>query len=70
MATNIFDETTGALARAAEVTVPTIQKYADLGLLEYRRASNGVRLFRRGQAGRVREILGERLANRGRRPAA
>lgn len=64
-----FDETTGALARAAGVTVPTVQKYADMELLDYRRASNGTRLFRRGQSEKVRQILAERLANRGRRPA-
>jgi DNA-binding transcriptional MerR regulator len=63
---DVFDETTGTLARAAAVTVPTVQKYADMGLLEYKRASNGIRLFRRGQSARVQQILAQRMGERGR----
>jgi DNA-binding transcriptional MerR regulator len=62
-----YTETTGKLAREAAVTVPTIALYADLGLLDYIRCSNGTRLFREGQALAVRKIYGERMANRGRR---
>jgi DNA-binding transcriptional MerR regulator len=65
-----YIDTTTKLAREAEVTGPTIALYADLGLLEFIRASNGTRLFRSGQAARVREIYSERMANRGRRKAA
>ncbi len=63
----IFDQTTGALARDAGVTVALIQKYADLGLIQFIRASNAQRLFRRGQADRVREIYSQRMSNRGRK---
>ena len=64
-----FTETSGSLARDAGVTVVTVNLYAKLGLLEYVTAANGVKLFRGGQADRVREILAERRANRGRRSA-
>jgi len=64
-----YTDTTSELARQARVTQPTIRKYADLGLLEFIVISNGVRLFRPGQADRVRAIYDERMAQRG-RPAA
>jgi DNA-binding transcriptional MerR regulator len=60
-------ETSGELAREARVTQPTIRKYADAGLLDFVIASNGTRLFRAGQAKKVREILATRLENRGRK---
>lgn len=65
-----YTDTIGALARAAEVTTPTVAKYARLGLLDYIVASNGTRLFRQGQAARVREIYTENVARRGRSAAA
>jgi hypothetical protein len=65
----MYTDTSGKLAREAETTVPTVNLYAKLGLLDFVLASNGVRLFRPGQGPRVREILNERLANRGRRSA-
>ena len=52
-----YCDTSGKLAREAGVTVPTIINYANASLLDYRRASDGTRLFRVGQAARVREIL-------------
>lgn len=64
-----FTDTSGSLAREAGVTVVTVNLYAKLGLLEYVVAANGVKMFRVGQAERVREILAERRGNRGRRPA-
>lgn len=64
-----FSDTTGELARTSATTPATVRVYAALGLLEYRVASNGMRLFRKGQAERVREILAERLAGRGRKRA-
>jgi DNA-binding transcriptional MerR regulator len=60
---------TSRLANDADVTSPTIRTYADLGLLDFIESSNGVRLFREGQAGRVREIYEARMRNRGRRSA-
>jgi len=68
-----YDQTTGELARRAATTVQSIIKYCDLGLLDYIRLSNGLRLLRRGQEPRVGEIRTERLSRRGRKakvPAA
>lgn len=64
-----YDETTGSLARKSEMTVQSVIKYCDLGLLDFIRCSNGSRLLRRGQEVRVREIRASRLANRGRKRA-
>lgn len=64
-----YTDTTSELARQANVTTPTIRKYADLDLLDYVTISNGIRLFRPGQADRVRTIYTDRMAQRG-RPAA
>jgi len=65
-----YTDTTGKLAREAEVTGITIALYAELGLLDHIRCSNGTRLFRAGQAPQVRKIYAERMANRGRRSVA
>lgn len=64
---DIYDQTSGALAREARVSVPLVQRYADMKLLDYLRSTDGTRLFRRGQAKRVRAIKARRLGNRGRR---
>lgn len=66
---NHYSDTTSELARQAHVTCPTIRKYADLALLDFVTVSNGIRLFRPGQAERVRAIYAERMANRGRQAA-
>jgi hypothetical protein len=63
-----YIDTSGALARQSRVAVPTIVKYAEAGWLDYIVASDGTRLFRAGQADRVREIFERRMANRGRKP--
>jgi DNA-binding transcriptional MerR regulator len=62
-----FVDTSGKLARDSGTSVPTVILYAKMGLLEYIEASNGVKLFRTGQAGRVREIKAQRLEARTRR---
>lgn len=64
-----FTDTTGSLARKAEVAQPTVRKYAKEGLLDFVTASNGTLLFRNGQAPRVREIYREHIARRGRSAA-
>lgn len=64
-----YTDTSGQLAREAGTTVALIQRYAELGLLKYVRASNGVRLFAPGQAGTVRRVYAQRMANRGNRKA-
>ncbi len=62
-----YTDTSSTLARQAEVTQPTIRKYADAGLLDFVVASDGTRLFRKGQSDRVRSIYAERMARRGRK---
>jgi DNA-binding transcriptional MerR regulator len=57
-------DTSGSLARESGVTVATLIKYAQEGLLDFITLPNGTRLFRSGQAAKVREILKQRLANR------
>ncbi len=62
---NDFDVTTGTLAREAGTSTVTVLRYAAAGLLQYRRASDGSRLFKRGQAHVVREQLAQSLSMRG-----
>lgn len=69
MTSSQFTDTSGKLARDAGTTVPTVTKYAREGLLDFVVCSNGTRLFRAGQAKRVKEILADRMALRGRRSA-
>lgn len=69
MTTEHFTETTGSLARKAEVGEHTVRVYADENLIEYVRIANGQRLFKPSAAARVRELFIERMARRG-RPAA
>jgi DNA-binding transcriptional MerR regulator len=64
-----FTETPAAIARAANVSVPTVRLYGDMGLIPFVKSSNGTRLHRRDAAASVRDILKSRLANKGRRPA-
>jgi DNA-binding transcriptional MerR regulator len=60
----MYTDTSGKLARDSETTVPTVLLYARLRLLDFIVASNGVKLFRDGQAERVREIKRQRLEGR------
>ncbi len=64
-----YVDTTSKLARESGVTSPTVVTYARLGFLEFITASNGARLFRKGQAEKVRQVYAERMAGRGRRLA-
>lgn len=65
-----YRHTSGELARHAQVTAATVTAYAKAGLLDFIVISNGTRLFRAGQAPRVRAIYTERMASRGRRSAS
>jgi DNA-binding transcriptional MerR regulator len=67
--TEIFDRLIGETAREARVEPGTVRTYADLGLIQYRRLTNGTRVFTASAPAQVREILLKRLANKGRRPA-
>jgi DNA-binding transcriptional MerR regulator len=58
--------TTSELARQAGVTQPTIRLYANRGWLDFVIISNGIRLFKPGQAPRVRALYTERMKRRGR----
>lgn len=60
----MYTDTSGKLARESGTTVPTVNLYAKMQLLDFIVASNGVKLFRVGQASKVRQILKQRLANR------
>ncbi|MBN8279060.1 MAG: MerR family transcriptional regulator [Gammaproteobacteria bacterium] len=64
-----FDQTIGHVARDAELSAVTIRLYSKLGLLDSRKASNGITLYRSDAAEKARRIHAERLANRGRRRA-
>jgi DNA-binding transcriptional MerR regulator len=61
-----YDVTSGTLAREGRTSVVTVNRYANAGLLDFKRASDGTRLFRRGQEQRVRELLARRVAKRDR----
>lgn len=61
-----FTETTGSIARAAAADTGTVRNYADQRLIECIRLANGVRLFRPSAVLRVRELLAQRMARRGR----
>lgn len=63
-------ETSGTLSRKAGVSQTTIGKLAAANLLDFVVTSTGVRLFAPGQSGKVRRLIAERAANRGRRPSA
>jgi DNA-binding transcriptional MerR regulator len=62
-----FTQTTGAIARAGDVSQPTVRHYAELGLLEFVQDSRGNRLFRPDAGQEVRRIYEQRMATRGRR---
>lgn len=59
-------QTTGTLAREAEVSPPTVRLYANLKLINYTVDSRGNRLFAPGTAAKVREIYAARMNHRGR----
>jgi DNA-binding transcriptional MerR regulator len=65
----MYTDTSGKLARDSGTTVPTVNLYAKLALLDFVVASNGIKLFRAGQADRVREIKRQRLEDRTRQSA-
>jgi len=59
-----YSEMSGTLARDSGVSQVTIANYADLGFLDYVRSSTGVRLFKPGQAGKVRGLVASRRGKR------
>jgi DNA-binding transcriptional MerR regulator len=63
-----YTDTSGTLAREARVTIPTVNLYAARGFLDFIVASNGIKLFKPGQAQRVRQIMAERTAAKPGRP--
>ncbi|MGO8854415.1 MAG: MerR family DNA-binding transcriptional regulator [Steroidobacteraceae bacterium] len=64
-----YTQSSGQLAREAGISVQTVILYSDLGLIDHVRVGNGLRLFRPGEAEKVRTIFTERMATRGRRVA-
>ncbi|MEP7314194.1 MAG: hypothetical protein ABI859_16545 [Pseudomonadota bacterium] len=70
-----FELTVGDVAQADEarhevrIDPGSVRHYAELGLLDFRRLSNGTRLFRLSARAEARRIREQRLANRGRKAA-
>ena len=62
-----FTETSTEIGRRAGVTGVTVTKYSRLGLLEFRQASDGTRLYRASEADLVKRIYARRMANMGRK---
>jgi hypothetical protein len=65
MDTDIFSETTNAIAAAVPCDAGTVRAYCDWGWIECRRISNGVRLLKPSAVEKVRKLRTERLARRG-----
>lgn len=59
--------TTGAVARAAEVSEQIIRLYADNGLLPCERTANGIRLFGSDAPEMARKVYRDRMMRRGQR---
>jgi DNA-binding transcriptional MerR regulator len=61
-----YTDSSGTLARESRVSIPTISSYAFQGLIDYVVCSNGHRMFRSGQAAKVRKIYRQRMEAMGR----
>jgi DNA-binding transcriptional MerR regulator len=55
-----YGETTGSVARDAGCLPETVRRFADCGLVDFRRLRDGTRVFRADTAARVREIMAGR----------
>lgn len=60
-----FTQTSSSIARVADCTAALVRKYADEGLIECKRSTDGRRLFPHSAADTVRALKAERLARRG-----
>jgi len=56
--TDEFTLTTGGLAHIVQCDQGTVRKYADAGLLDNKRLSDGRRVFPPSAAGRLQKLLG------------
>lgn len=65
MATENFTLTTAAVAREAGCSDQTVRGYSKRGLIEYRLASNGTRLYSTGAPAQVRDLVAAGIARRG-----
>ncbi len=65
MEIDTFSLTTAAIAHAVPCDPGIVRLYADMGWLECRRLSNGVRLLKPSAVEKVRKLRAERLARRG-----
>lgn len=59
-----YTDTSSSLAREAGVTERLVLNYAHEGLLDFIQTANGMRLYRIGQAEKVRALKAARLAGR------
>jgi DNA-binding transcriptional MerR regulator len=64
-----YGETTGSIARGAGCLPETVRRFADTGLIDFRRLADGTRVFRADAAGRVREIMAERRGRQSKKTA-
>jgi DNA-binding transcriptional MerR regulator len=53
-----FTLTTGGLAHAVRCDQGTVRKYADAGLLENKRLSDGRRVFAASAVGKLQKLMG------------
>lgn len=60
----IYSETTNAIARRARVPPDAVRHYTDLGLIEHVRLPNGVRLLKPSAADSVRAVYAQHIANK------
>jgi len=66
-----FNKTVSQVAAEVPASAGTVRAYADSGLVEsIRVGTGGVRMFRADAAGKVREILRQHLAKKGRHARA
>jgi hypothetical protein len=64
-----FDQSTTDIAHAVPCQADLVRLYADRGLIEFKRLSNGTRLLRKSAADEVRAIRERRMTYRGQRAA-
>jgi hypothetical protein len=60
-----FSLTPSAVAGRVPCDTGTVRDYCDMGLVPYRRISNGTRLLKPSAVGEIRRIRAERLARCG-----
>jgi DNA-binding transcriptional MerR regulator len=65
MAIEPYDVTSGEICRLARINPNTLRRYVALKLVDFRKLTSGVYVFRRSTAARARQLCDERMAARG-----